>query len=51
MEVQWRRKRGRHKRRWLDRWSGDIKEKGLSSEEVYGRPTPHKWKKRKKKKI
>ena len=30
MKVQGRRKRGRPKRRWLDRVRGDIKEKGLS---------------------
>ena len=35
MKVQGRRKRGRPKRRWLDKVSDDIKEKGLSTEEVY----------------
>ena len=30
MKVQGRRKRGRSKRRWLDRVRDDIKEKGLS---------------------
>ena len=35
MEVQRRRKRGRPKRRWLDRMRDDIKEKGLSAEGVY----------------
>ena len=39
MEVQGRRKRGRPKRRWLDRVRGDIKEKGLSAEQVYDRAT------------
>ena len=29
MKVQGRRKRGSHKRRWLDRVKDDIKEKGL----------------------
>ena len=36
MKVQGRRKRGRPKRRWLDRLRDDIKEKGLAEEEVYG---------------
>ena len=39
MKVQGRRKRGRPKRRWLDRVRDDIKEKGLSGEEVYDRAT------------
>ena len=39
MEVQWRMKRGRYNRRWLDRVSDDIKEKGLSAEEVYDHAT------------
>ena len=39
MGVQWRRKRGRSKGRWLDRVRDDIKEKRLSSEEVYYRAT------------
>ena len=39
MKVQGRRKRGRPKRRWLDRVRDDIKEKGLSAEEVYDRDT------------
>ena len=34
-----RRKRGRPKRRWLDKAKDDIKEKGLSGEEVYDRAT------------
>ena len=34
MKVQGRRKIGRPKRRWLDRVRDDIKEKGLSGEEV-----------------
>ena len=54
-ESTGRRKRGRPKRRWLDRVRGDIKEKGLSAEEVYDRATwrrtyiaPHKrWNKMK----
>ena len=39
MKVQGRRKRGRPKRRWLDRVRDDIKEKGLSGEELYDRVT------------
>ena len=39
MKVQWRRRRGRHKRRWLDKVKDDIKEKGLSADEVYDRAT------------
>ena len=40
MKGQGRRKRGKPKRRWLDRVRDDIKEKGLSSgEEVYDRVT------------
>ena len=39
MKVQGRRKRGRPKRRWLDRMRDGIKEKGLSGEEVYDRAT------------
>ena len=36
MKVEWRRKRRRPERRWLDRvWDG-IKEKGLSREVVFG---------------
>ena len=35
MKVQGRRKRGRPKRRWLDKGKDDIKEKGLSADEVY----------------
>ena len=34
MKVQGRRKRGRPKRRWLDKVMDDIKEKGLSADEV-----------------
>ena len=34
MQVQRRRKRGRPKRRWLDKVKDDIKEKGLSAEDV-----------------
>ena len=41
IEVQARRRRGRPKRRFLDRDRHDIKEKGLSREEVYDRAT---WK-------
>ena len=41
MKVQGRRKRGRPKRRWLDKVKDDIKEKGLSADEVYDRGT---WK-------
>ena len=39
MKVQGRRKRGRPKRRWLDKVKDDIKEKGLSEEEVYDHTT------------
>ena len=39
MKAQGRRKRGRPKRIWLDRVRDDIKEKGLSVEEVYDRAT------------
>ena len=35
MKVQGRRKRGRPKRRWLVKVRDDIKEKGLSGEEMY----------------
>ena len=37
VKVQGRRKRGRPKRRWLDKVKDDFKEKGLSAEEVYDR--------------
>ena len=37
MKVQWRRKRRRPKRRWLDKVKDDIKEKGLPADEVYDR--------------
>ena len=39
MKVQGRRKRGRPKRRWLDKVKDDIKEKGLSADHVYDRAT------------
>ena len=39
MKVQGRRKRGRPKRRWLDRVRDDIVEKGQSGDEVYNRDT------------
>ena len=39
MKVQGRRKRGRPNRRWLDKVKDDMKEKGLSGEEVYDRAT------------
>ena len=39
MKVQRRRKRGRPKRRWLDKVKDDIKEKGLSADDVYYRAT------------
>ena len=39
MKVQGRRKRGRSKRRWLDKMKDDIKEKGLSADDVYDRAT------------
>ena len=35
MKVQGRRKRGIPKRIWLDKVKDDIKEKGLSADEVY----------------
>ena len=34
-----RRKRGRHKRRWMDKVKNDIKENGLSADDVYDRET------------
>ena len=37
--INERRKRGRPKRRWLDKVKDDIKEKGLSAEDVYDRAT------------
>ena len=53
MKVQGRRKRGRPKRRWLDKVNDGIKKNELSADEVYDRavlhggvchhtPTPHK---------
>ena len=39
MKVQGRRKIGRPKRRWFDRVRDDIKEKGLSADEMYDRAT------------
>ena len=39
MKVQRRRKRGRPKRRWFDKVKDDIKEKGLSADDVYDRAT------------
>ena len=39
MRVQGRRKRGRPKRRWLDKVKDDIIEKGLSADDVYDRAT------------
>ena len=39
MKVQRRRKRGRPKRRWLDKVKDDIKETGLSADDVYDRAT------------
>ena len=39
MKVYGRRKRGRPKRRWLERVKYDIKEKGLSADYVYDRAT------------
>ena len=38
-ECTGRRKRGRPKRRWLDKVKDDIKEKGLSADDVYDRAT------------
>ena len=39
MKVQGRRKRGRPKIGWLDKVKDDIKEKGLSADEVHERAT------------
>ena len=39
MKVQGRRMRGRPKGRWLDKVKDDIKEKGLSADDVYDRAT------------
>ena len=39
MKVQGRKKIVRPKRRWLDKVKDDIKEKGLSADEVYDRAT------------
>ena len=39
MKEQGRRKRGPPKRRWLDKVRDDIKEKGLSADEVYDHAT------------
>ena len=39
MKVPGRRKRGRPKRRWLDKVWDDIKEKGMSADDVYDRAT------------
>ena len=39
MKVQGRRKRGRPKRRLLDKVKDDIKEKGLSADDVYDHAT------------
>ena len=41
MKLQGIRKRGRPKRRWLDKVKVDIKDKGLSADDVYDRAT---WK-------
>ena len=41
MEIQGRTKRGRPKRRWLDRVRVDFKQKGLSGEEVKHRGVCH----------
>ena len=39
IKVHGRRRRGMPKRRWLDRVKDDIKEKGLSADDVYDRST------------
>ena len=39
MKVQGRIKRGRPKRRWLDKVEDDIKEKGMSAGDVFDRAT------------
>ena len=59
MKVQGRRKRGRHKRRWLEKEKDDIKEKGLSGRKCttmlhggicHRTSTPHKSGNKKKEK-
>ena len=37
--LQGRRKKGRPKKRWLNKVKDDVKEKGLSADEVYDRAT------------
>ncbi len=37
MDVQGRRNRGRPKRRWMDSVRDDLREKGLTGEEVHDR--------------
>ena len=39
IKVQGRRKRGRPKRRWMDKVKDDLKEKGLSADDVYDHAT------------
>ena len=39
IKVQGRRATGRPRRRWLDKVKDDIKEKGLSADDVYDRAT------------
>ena len=39
MKVQGRRKRGRPKRRWLDKVKDDIKDEGPCGEKIYDRAT------------
>ena len=39
IKVQGRRKRGKPNRIWLDKVKDDMKEKGLSADEVYDRAT------------
>ena len=38
-KVQYRRERGRYMRRWVDKRKYDIKDKGLSADNVYDRAT------------
>ena len=39
MKVQGRRKRGRPKRRWLDKVKDDSKEKGMSADDMHDHAT------------
>ena len=39
MKAHGRRKRGRHKRRWLNKVKDGIKENGMSADDLYDRAT------------